>query len=74
MALNSNYYLKITNSAEEALLEIYEYIKIVLKSEIAANKFIEQLEEKIVRLSIFPYSCMEVITKPRSTIYIENYM
>ena len=77
MVLN-NYYVKITNSAEEELTEIYEYISIVLKSEISANKFVEKLEEKIERLSMFPYSCMEVITKPQNITYrklpVKNYI
>ena len=38
----------------------------------------EEIEKKIIRLSIFPYSCMKVRTKPRSTIYrklnIKNYL
>ena len=37
-----------------------------------------QIENKILRLSIFPFSCMEVVTKPRSTIYrkllVKNYV
>lgn len=78
MALNNIYYVKVTNRAEEELLEIYEYIKVVLKSEISANKFIKTIQEKIERLTIFPYSCMEVKTKPRNTIYrklhVKNYL
>ena len=68
MVLN-NYYIKFTNIAEEELIEIYEYICFTLKSEITANKFIENIESKILRLSMFPYSCMEIISKPQNIKY-----
>ncbi len=78
MVLNNYYYIKITNSAEEELIEIYEYISITLKAKISADHFIKEIEKKSERLSIFPYSCMEVITKPRNTIYrklqVKNYV
>ena len=78
MVLNNYYYIKITNSAEEELIEIYEYISITLKAKISADNFIKEIEKKSERLSIFPYSCMEVITKPRNTIYrklhVKNYL
>ena len=77
MVLN-NYYVKFTNSAEEELIEIYEYISFILKSEITANKFVENVENKILRLSIFPYSCMEIISKPQNIQYrkliVKNYV
>lgn len=77
MVLN-NYYVKFTNSAEEELVEIYEYISFILKSEITANKFVENVENKILRLSIFPYSCMEIISKPQNIQYrkliVKNYV
>lgn len=78
MVLNKQYQVKITKNAEQELIEIYEYISGILKSEIAANNFVKQIEEKINRLYVFPYSCMEVKTKPRNTIYrklyVKNYL
>ena len=78
MVLNKQYQVKITKNAEQELIEIYEYISGILKSEIAANNFVKRIEEKINRLYVFPYSCMEVKTRPRSTIYrklhVKNYL
>lgn len=78
MVLNKQYQVKITKNLEQELIEIYEYISGILKSEIAANNFVKQIEEKINRLYVFPYSCMEVKTKPRNTIYrklyVKNYL
>ena len=78
MVLNKQYQVKITKNAEQELIEIYEYISGILKSEIAANNFVKQIEEKINRLYVFPYLCMEVKTKPRNTIYrklyVKNYL
>lgn len=68
MELNS-YFVNITKSAEEELPEIYEYISNVLKSKIAADNLVKQIDKDMKRLSIFPYSCEEVTTKPRNTIY-----
>ena len=56
MVLNKQYQVKITKNAEQELIEIYEYISGILKSEIAANNFVKQIEEKINRLYVFPYS------------------
>ena len=77
MAIN-NYYISFTANAKKELMEIYGYINNNLKSKIAADNLMAQIENKILRLSIFPYSCMEVKTKPRSTIYrklhVKNYL
>ena len=77
MAIN-NYSIWFTTNAKYELLEIYEYISNGLKSKITADNLMEEIEKKIIRLSIFPYSCMKVRTKPRSTIYrklnIKNYL
>ena len=45
MVLNNYYYIKITNSAEEELIEIYEYISITLKAKISADHFIKEIEK-----------------------------
>ena len=45
MVLNNYYYIKITNSAEEELIEIYEYISITLKAKISADNFIKEIEK-----------------------------
>ena len=78
MVLNKQYQVKITKNLEQELIEIYEYISGILKSEIAANNFVKQIEEKINRLYVFPYSCMEVITKPQNITYrklpVKNYL
>ena len=77
MAIN-NYSIWFTTNAKHELLEIYEYISNSLKSKITADNLMEKKKKKIIRLSIFPYSCMKVRTKPRSTIYrklnIKNYL
>lgn len=72
------YEIIFTTIAKDELLEIYEYINDNLKSKISANRLMEEVENKIFRLSIFPYSCEEKITKPRNTIYrklqVKNYV
>lgn len=68
MVIN-NYYVSFTTNAKEELIEIYEYIDNNLKSKIAADNLMYEIENKILRLSIFPYSCMEIVSKPRNTIY-----
>ena len=78
MVLNKEYHVNITKNAEKELTEIYEYISGVLKTEIAASNFVKLTEKKINGLSLFPYSYMEVIIKPRNTIYrklhVKNYL
>ena len=77
MVIN-NYYVSFTTNAKEELIEIYEYIDNNLKSKIAADNLMYEIENKILRLSIFPYSCMEIVSKPRNTIYrkllVKNYV
>ena len=68
MVIN-NYYVSFTTNAKEELIEIYEYIDNNLKSKIAADNLMYEIENKILRLSIFPYSCIEIVSKPRNTIY-----
>ena len=74
----NNYHISFTTNAKRELIEIYEYIDNYLKSKISADNLMAKIENKILILSIFPYSCMEVITKPRSTIYrkliVNNYV
>ena len=76
--VTDKYFIILTTNAKEELKEIYEYISNNLKSKISADNLMALIEDKILRLSIFPYSCMEIRTKPRSTIYrkliVKNYV
>ena len=73
-----NYNLAFSSIAKEELIEIYQYISNNLKSKNIADNIMSQIENKILILSIFPYSCVEVATKPRNTLYrkllVKNYV
>lgn len=65
----NNYEVIITDNAKEELEKIYEYIADNLIATSSANNLMEQIEQKVLRLEQFPYSCPEVKVKPRNLIY-----
>ena len=73
-----NYEVILTDVAKEDLEEIYEYISEHLLEILAANRLMEKIEQKILRLEQNPYSCVEVHIKPHNEVYrklvIDNYI
>jgi len=51
------YKIMFTETAEIELDGIYDYISRTLLSENSARKFMEKIEEKTLKLEIFPKSC-----------------
>lgn len=78
MDTNSSYEVVLTDTANEELEEIYEYIFKHLIEEQAANRLMEKIEQNFLRLEQNPYSCMEVHIKPHNELYrklvIDNYI
>lgn len=74
----NNYEIVLTDVAKEELEEIYEYISEHLLEPSVANRLMEKIEQKILRLERNPYSCVEVQIKPHSETYlklvIDNYI
>lgn len=70
MDINSNYEVVISDSAKAELDEIYSNL-----SEKAEKKLMEQIEENVLRLEQFPYSCSEVRVKPHKEVneYLADY-
>ena len=54
------YKIKITPKANDDLDEIYSYIAKELVNETAAENLMDKIEEKIMRLRDFPFSCSYV--------------
>ena len=73
MDINSNYEVVISDSAKEDLEEIYFNI-----SEKKQEKLMNQIEENVLRLEQFPYSCTETRVKPHNELFrkliIEDYI
>ena len=65
----SNYEVIITDNAKEELDKIYEYISNNLIQTSSAYNLMEQIEQKVLRLEQFPYSCPEVKVKPQNLSY-----
>ncbi len=63
------YEIVFTDSANADLEEIYEYIHKKLKEENSAEDLIDSIENNILRLEKYPYSCVEVNVKPHKRMY-----
>lgn len=78
MSKNS-YSLKFTPKAGEDLEQVYSYISEKLFNSSAANDLLEKIEQNIMRLKNFPYSCSLVSdellkSKGYRKLIIENYI
>jgi toxin ParE1/3/4 len=76
---NNNYSLKFTPKAEEDLDEIYSYISTKLFAEIAALNLMDKIENAVMRLAEFPFSCSFVLDEPLKSrgyhkLIVENYI
>ena len=75
----NNYSLKFTPKAGEDLEQIYNYISEKLFNVIAANNLLEKIENSIMNLKDFPYSCSLVSdellkSKGYRKLIVENYI
>ena len=57
---NNNYSIKITPKADEDLEKIYSYISRELFSRQSAENLLDKIEESIMGLREFPFSCSYV--------------
>jgi toxin ParE1/3/4 len=76
---NNNYSLKFTPKAEEDLDEIYSYISTKLFAEIAALNLMDKIENAVMRLAEFPFSCSFVLDEPLKSrgyhkLIVESYI
>lgn len=73
MDINSTYEVIFSDSAMVDLEDIYSNV-----STKAANKIMKEVEDNILRLEKYPYSCNEIEVKPHKEKYrklvIENYI
>lgn len=73
-----DYNIVLTDTAKIELEEIYKYIFETLLEPNSANKIMEKIENEMLRLEQFLYSCVEVTIKPHSKVYrklvIGNYV
>jgi len=60
----NSYSLKFTSKASGDLEQIYSYISGKLFAEIAADNLLARIENTIMRLKDFPYSCSFVLDEP----------
>lgn len=78
MSKNS-YSLKFTPKASEDLEQIYNYISEKLFVATAANNLLEKIEDNIMGLKNYPYSCSLLSDEPLKNkgyrkLIIENYI
>ena len=65
----NNYEIILAASAKEDLDNIYEYISKNPNLKSSANKLMNKIENAVLRLEDFPYSCAEVKVKLQNMIY-----
>ena len=75
----NSYSLKFTLKASEDLEQIYGYISGKLFAETAANNLLERIENGILRLRSFPYSCSSLLDEPLKArgyrkLIVDNYI
>ena len=75
----NSYILKFTPKANGDLEQIYAYVSGKLFSEIAADNLLERLENSLIRLRYFPYSCSFVSDEPLKNkgyrkLIVDNYI
>lgn len=76
---SKKYSLKLTPKAVEDLEGIFAYISNYLFAPEAAEKLIDKIEESIMRLKSFPYSCSFVLDEPLKKrgyrkLIVDNYV
>lgn len=75
----NSYYLKFTPIASDDLEQIYRYISGKLLAETVADNLLEKIENGIMRLKEFPYSCSLVSdellrNKGYRKLIVDNYI
>lgn len=76
---NKKFSLKFAPKAYEDIEEVYKYISEKLFAEVAANNLLEKIEESVMRLEEFPFSCNyvsdEVLkSKGYRKLIVDNYI
>ena len=76
---NNNYSLKFTPIALQDLDEIFSYISTKLFAESSALKLIDNIENSIMKISHFPFSCNLVLDEPLKSkgyrkLIVDNYI
>ncbi len=79
MPENNNYSLKFNLKASEDLEQIYVYISEKLLADVAADRLLNNIENSIMRLRDFPYSCSFVLddllkSKGYRKLIVDNYI
>ena len=74
-----NYCLRFTPKGEEDLDEIYGYIFGTLSATIAADKLVDHMENAIMCLKEYPFSCQYVLDEPLKArgyrkLIVDNYL
>ena len=75
----NKYVVKFAPKANEDMEEIFDYISGKLFAEIAAINLLEKIEESIMRLEEFPFSCSLVTdelikNKGYRKLHVENFI
>ena len=74
----NNYEIVFTEVAKEEIEGIYKYISENLYEIDAANRLMQKIENSILNLELYPYSCVEVHIKPNNEMYrrllIDNFI
>lgn len=70
--INKKYKILFTPLASEDLEQTYSYISHVLYAEQAANRIIDEVQNKIMILATQPYAGPAVFFEPWKIVVIEN--
>lgn len=69
MDISNNYEVIISDSAKADLEEIYSNISKSLYGNNSVDKLMAKIEQNVLRLEQFPYSCSEITVKPHKEIF-----
>lgn len=74
-----NYRLEFTPKAEEDLEQIYGYIFGTLSAATEADRLVVNIEQAIMRLKEYPFSCQYVLDEPLNKrgyrkLIVDNYL
>lgn len=77
--MENNYDVKFTQKAEEDLEEIYNYILAKLFDGTTAESLMDKMENSIMRLKEFTFSCSYIVDKPLKDrgyrkLIVDNYI
>ncbi|HEX3029506.1 MAG TPA: type II toxin-antitoxin system RelE/ParE family toxin [Clostridia bacterium] len=75
----NNYSLKFSSRASDDLEQIYIYVSEKLFADVATDRLLNKIENSIMRLKDFPYSCSFVLddllkSKGYRKLIVDNYI